>query len=68
MFEDSEENNAKKFSISDLGDAIIYLLAVVFFFGTWIEVAINTGLIGIVLGWFPGVALAWAWLAVTGRL
>jgi len=51
-----------------LADTLILLFAVLMFFGTWIEVAINTGLIGIVLGWIPGASLALVWLLVTGRL
>ena len=51
-----------------LADTLILLFAVFIFFGTWIEVAINTGLIGIVLGWIPGLSLSFVWLFVTGRL
>ena len=66
MFE--EENDTHKFSLSDVGDVILWFLAGFVFFGTWFEVAIYTGLIGVVLGWFPGATLAWVWLEVTGRL
>ena len=69
MTEDTiEETPDNKITFKGCRDIAVYLFAAILFFGTWIEVAINTGLIGAVLGWFPGAALAWAWLAVTGRL
>jgi len=38
---------------------IMLLLAGMVFFGTWIEVAINTGFIGVALGWVPGLVLSY---------
>ena len=38
---------------------LILLIAIFVFFGTWIEVAINTGFIGVALGWIPGLVLSY---------
>jgi len=43
----------------NFADTLILVIAIFVFFGTWIEVAINTGLIGVVLGWIPGLVLSY---------
>jgi len=40
-------------------DTLILVAAIFVFFGTWIEVAINTGFIGVALGWIPGLVLSY---------
>ena len=50
------DNTIEKRSFAD---KLILVIAIFVFFGTWIEVAINTGLIGIVLGWIPGFVLSY---------
>jgi len=50
------DNTIEKRSFAD---TLILVIAIFVFFGTWIEVAINTGLIGIVLGWIPGLVLSY---------
>ena len=50
------DNTTEKRSFAD---TLIPLIVLFVFFGTWIEVAINTGLIGIVLGWIPGLVLSY---------
>ncbi len=56
MMSDETENN--KFTFYDLRTSIIYLIAVFFLFGTWVEVAMNADSIGAVLGFIPGGTLA----------
>jgi len=50
------DNSVEKRSIASI---IMLLLAGIVFFGTWIGVAINTGFIGVVLGWVPGLVLSY---------
>ena len=50
------DNTIEKRSFAD---KLILVIVIFVFFGTWIEVAINTGLIGIVLGWIPGSVLSY---------
>jgi len=50
------DNTIEKRSFTD---TLILAIAIFVFFGTWIEVAINTGLIGAVLGWIPGLVLSY---------
>ena len=50
------DNTIEKRSFAD---TLILVIAIFVFFGTWIVVAINTGLIGVVLGWIPGQVLSY---------
>ena len=45
---------------------IKWILAVFWFVGFWVEIAFNVGYLGVLLGWFPAVTVAYVWLSLTG--
>lgn len=45
---------------------IKWILAVFYFVGVWLEIALNTGYVGVLLGWFPAITVAYIWLLFTG--
>lgn len=46
----------------------IWALAVFFFVGMWVEITLNFGLVGLVLGWFPAMVSVYVFLHITGRM
>ncbi len=47
---------------------ILWIISVFLFAGVWVEIIINVGYIGIIIGWFPGFVISYLWLSMTGRL
>lgn len=47
---------------------ILWALAIFFFVGIWIEVTLNLGYVGLMLGWIPALVVSYVWLNITGRM
>jgi len=47
---------------------IFWALAIFFFAGIWIEVTLNLGYVGLMLGWIPALVVSYVWLNITGRM
>ena len=44
---------------------ISWLISILLFIGIWIEITLNLGSLGLVIGWLPALTVSYLWLSIT---